>query len=80
MGYNYLIRGIIFTVESRRVELYAELANRKKFVIEFQNVKIDVEEIIERTKLYNENHMCVLWILNEDTYNKNHWNEDKKKL
>jgi len=67
-----------YIVESRRADLYGELANGKKFVIEFQNSKISVEEIVERTKLYNSNDMYVLWILNGVRYNKSPKNEDKK--
>ena len=60
---------IEYIVESRRADLYGELTNGKKFVIEFQNSKISVEEIVERTKLYNSKDIYVLWILNGVSYN-----------
>jgi competence CoiA-like predicted nuclease len=69
-----------YNVKSRRADLYGELADGKKFVIEFQNSKIRVEEIVERTKLYNENEMFVLWILNGVSYNRTPQNEDGKNI
>jgi len=65
-----------YNVESRRADLYGELMDGKKFVIEFQNSKISVNEIIERTKLYNEKNMFVLWILNGVSYKRTPKNED----
>jgi len=59
-----------YNVECRRADLYGELTNGKKFAIVFQNSKISVAEIVERTKLYNENGIFVLWILNGISYNR----------
>ena len=67
-----------YNVKSRRADLYGELIDGKKFVIEFQNSKISVAEIVERTKLYNENNMFVLWILNGVSYKRTPQNEDEK--
>ncbi|MBY8986341.1 MAG: hypothetical protein KGD65_14800 [Candidatus Lokiarchaeota archaeon] len=67
-----------YNVKSRRADLYGELVDSKKFVIEFQNSKISVAEIVERTKFYNENNMFVLWILNGVSYKRIPQNEDEK--
>jgi len=69
-----------YNVESRRADLYGELMDGKKFVIEFQNSKISVNEIIERTKLYNEKNMFVLWILNGVSYKRTPKNEDGRMI
>jgi hypothetical protein len=69
-----------YNVECRRADLYAELADGRKVAIEFQNSKISVAEIVERTKLYNENNIFVLWILNGVSYKRIPRNEDVKNV
>ena len=69
-----------YNVECRRADLYGELTNGRKFAIEFQNSKISVAEIVDRTKLYNENGIFVLWILNGISYKRTPQNEDGKNI
>jgi len=69
-----------YSVECRRADLYGELIDGKKFAIEFQNSKISVAEIVERTKLYNSNGIFVLWILNGVSYKRKPQNEDGKNI
>lgn len=63
-------------IGNRRADLYGELANGKKFVIEFQHTKISPEELKERTLDYSRKDVYVLWILNGITYNKLPINQD----
>lgn len=67
-----------YNVKSRRADLYGELVDGKKFVTESQNSKISESEIVERTRLYNENGMFELWILNGVSYKRIPRNEDEK--
>ncbi len=57
-------------IGNRRADLYGELTDGKKFVIEFQNTKISPEELKERTFDYSRKEIYVLWILNGIIYNK----------
>ncbi|MFX0022366.1 MAG: competence protein CoiA family protein [Candidatus Hermodarchaeota archaeon] len=50
-------------VNNRRADVYFKLNSGEEIVIEVQNSKISVKEIIERTKHYNNAGMYVLWIL-----------------
>lgn len=69
-----------YNVECRRADLYGELADGRKFAIEFQNSKISVAEIVDRIKFYNENGIFRLWILNEVSYKRTPQNEDGKNI
>jgi hypothetical protein len=69
-----------YNVKCRRADLYGELVDGRKFAIEFQNSKISVTEIVERTKLYNENDIFVLWILNGISYKRIPQNQDMKNI
>lgn len=50
-----------------RPDIYFEV-NNKKCAVEFQNSRISAEEIIQRTKRYNEHDVYVLWILSENMF------------
>ena len=63
-------------ISNRRADLYGELSDGKKFVIEFQHTKISPEELKERTLDYSRKGIYVLWILNGITYNKLPMNQD----
>ena len=63
-------------IDNRRADLYGELVDGKKFVIEFQHTKISPEELKERTLDYSQKGIFVLWILNGITYNKLPMNQD----
>lgn len=69
-----------YNVECRRADLYGELRDGRKFTMEFQNSKISVEEIVKRTKFYNQNGIFVLWILNGISYKRIPHNEDGKNI
>ena len=49
--------------ENRIADVYFRLNNGKEVVVEVQNSKITVSEIIQRSKDYNEKGIYVLWIL-----------------
>ena len=48
---------------NRRADVYFELSNGKKAVVEVQHSRISIKEIIERTEEYNNQNIYVLWIL-----------------
>ena len=63
-------------IGNRRADLYGELFDGKKFVIEFQHTKISPEELKEHTLDYSRKGIYVFWILNGITYNKLPINQD----
>jgi competence CoiA-like predicted nuclease len=50
-------------INNRRADVYFKLNTGEEIVIEVQNSKISVKEIIERTKHYNNAGIYVLWVL-----------------
>jgi competence CoiA-like predicted nuclease len=50
-------------IDNRRADVYFRLKSGEQVVVEVQNSKIPVKEIIDRTKHYNKNGIYVLWIL-----------------
>ncbi|MFX1569695.1 MAG: competence protein CoiA family protein [Promethearchaeota archaeon] len=50
-------------INNRRADVYFRLNSGKQIVIEVQNSKISVKELIQRTEHYNESGIYVLWIL-----------------
>lgn len=50
-------------INNRRADVYFKLNSGEEIVIEVQNSKISVKEIIERTEHYNNVGMYVLWVL-----------------
>ncbi|MFX0000088.1 MAG: competence protein CoiA family protein [Candidatus Hodarchaeota archaeon] len=55
-------------INNRRADVYFRLNSGEQIVVEVQNSKIQVKEIIERTKNYNSNGIYVLWILYGNGY------------
>ncbi|MFX1379862.1 MAG: competence protein CoiA family protein [Promethearchaeota archaeon] len=50
-------------INKRRADVYFKLISGEEIVIEVQNSKISVKDVIERTQHYNEAGIYVLWIL-----------------
>ena len=50
-------------IDNRRADVYFKLRSGEEIVVEVQNSKITVKEIIKRTEDYNEKGIHVLWIL-----------------
>jgi competence CoiA-like predicted nuclease len=50
-------------IGKRRADVYFKLTSGEELVIEVQNSKLSINEIIERTKYYNDAGLYVLWIL-----------------
>lgn len=48
---------------NRRADVYFRLNSGEQIVVEVQNSKISVKEIINRTEHYNKNGIHILWIL-----------------
>lgn len=64
-------------IGNRIADVYIELKNGKKVIIEIQHSKISKSELIQRTKEYNKYGIHVLWILDGDgPYNRKPINED----
>jgi competence CoiA-like predicted nuclease len=65
-----------YDLGERIADVYIELMNGKKIVIECQHSFITPEEIKQRTKFYNSLNMYVLWILNGINFKKKPQNEN----
>ncbi|MFX1393059.1 MAG: competence protein CoiA family protein [Promethearchaeota archaeon] len=64
-------------IGNRIADIYIELKNGKKVVIEIQHSRISKSELIQRTKEYTKCGVHVLWILDGDgPYNRKPINED----
>ena len=50
-------------ISNRRADVYFRLNSGKEIVIEVQNSKISIKELLERTKHYNRHGVYILWIL-----------------
>jgi hypothetical protein len=50
-------------INNRRADVYFRFQSGKQIVIEIQNSKISIKEIISRTVYYNKENIYVLWIL-----------------
>jgi hypothetical protein len=50
--------------QNRRADVYFKFRDGKEVVVEIQNSRISVKEIIDRTLDYNKKGMYVLWLLN----------------
>lgn len=50
-------------INNRRADIYFRLNSGEQIVVEVQNSKIPVKEIIDRTEHYNKSGIYVLWIL-----------------
>jgi len=50
--------------QNRRADVYFKFRDGKEIVVEIQNSRISVKEIIDRTLDYNKKGMYVLWLLN----------------
>ena len=50
-------------IGNRIADIFIELTNVKKIVIEIQHSRISKADLIQRTKEYNEQGLHVLWIL-----------------
>ncbi|TFG00257.1 MAG: hypothetical protein EU540_05540 [Promethearchaeota archaeon] len=49
--------------KNRRADVYFKLKNGQKIVVEIQQSRISIKEIIKRTREYNQQKIYVLWIL-----------------
>ncbi len=63
-------------IGNRIADIYVELKNGKKIVIEIQHSKISSSEIIQRTKEYNQEGDFVLWVLEGKGFDRKPKNED----
>jgi competence CoiA-like predicted nuclease len=52
-------------IDTRRGDIYLELHDDKKVVVEVQNSRMSVKEALQRTKDYTKRKIYVLWILND---------------
>ena len=66
-----------YYIGDRIADVYCELTNGKKVVIEVQHSMILVKDLIQRTKEYNENDCHVLWVFNGSSFDRlprnEHW-------
>jgi len=58
------IKKLEYKIGDQIADLYFELTNGKKDVIECQNSQISKRKLIERTKKYTHKNIYVLWIFN----------------
>jgi len=56
-------------IKNRRADVYIELKNNQKIVIEVQHSPISIGDLQKRTEEYNNLEIYVLWILNAKGYN-----------
>ncbi|MHA1670199.1 MAG: competence protein CoiA family protein [Promethearchaeota archaeon] len=59
-----------YYIGDRIADVYCELTNGKKVVIEVQHSMILAKDLIQRTKEYNENGCHVLWIFNGSSFDR----------
>ena len=66
-----------YYIGDRIADVYCELGNGKKIVIEVQHSMILAKDLIQRTKEYNENDCFVLWVFNGSSFDRlprnEHW-------
>ena len=66
-----------YYIGDRIADVYCELSNGKKVVIEVQHSMILAKDLIQRTKEYNENDCHVLWVFNGSSFDRlprnEHW-------
>ena len=66
-----------YYIGDRIADVYCELSNGKKVVIEVQHSMILAKDLIQRTKEYNENDCHVLWVFNGNSFDRlprnEHW-------
>lgn len=58
------VKKLEFVIRDQIADVYFELKNRQKVVIECQNSQISKKKLIERTKNYTSKNIYVLWIFN----------------
>jgi len=59
-----------YYIGDRIADIYCELSNGKKVVIEVQHSMILAKNLIQRTKKYNENDCHVLWVFNGSSFDR----------
>jgi hypothetical protein len=66
-----------YYIGDRIADIYCELTNGKKIVLEVQHSMILAKDLIQRTKEYNKNGCHVLWVFNGSSFDRlprnEHW-------
>jgi competence CoiA-like predicted nuclease len=62
-------------IGNRIADIFCQLANDKKVVIEVQHSMISVKSIIQRTRDYNDSDCHVLWVFNASSFDRYPKNE-----
>jgi competence CoiA-like predicted nuclease len=62
-------------IGNRIADIFCQLANNKKVVIEVQHSMISVKNIIQRTRDYSDNDCYVLWVFNASSFDRYPKNE-----
>ncbi|MFX0059338.1 MAG: competence protein CoiA family protein [Candidatus Hodarchaeota archaeon] len=57
-------------IGNRIADVYLKLENKQEVVVEIQHSKINIEDIKQRTRDYNEKGLYVIWILDGTSFNK----------
>ena len=63
------------SIGNRIADIFCQLADDRKIVIEVQHSMILVKDIIQRTKDYNDNGCHVLWVFNANSFDRYPKNE-----
>ncbi len=63
-SYNIVESSLEKYFKNRRADIYFKLHSGKEIVVEIQNSRISVKELLDRTVDYNKKNLYVLWILN----------------